>query len=69
MAKTKILAASAAMAGQMAEYLLSVNPAPQIIMAVKDFCQLYLDTAAKEGVRGGVLFAQSCKETGYAKGG
>lgn len=62
--KTKILGASVATAGQMTAYLLSVNPAPQLGMPAKDFCQLFLDVAAKEGVRGDALFAQSCKETG-----
>lgn len=61
---TKVLGRAQATAGQMAAYLLAVNPAPQVSMAVKDFCQLFLDTAAKEGVRGDALFAQSCKETG-----
>lgn len=61
---TKILGRAEATAGQMAAYLLSVNPVPQIGMSVRDFCQLYLDVAAKEGVRGDALFAQSCKETG-----
>lgn len=61
---TKILGESVATAEQMAAYLLSINPAPKISMEAKDFCQLYLDVAAKEGVRGDVLFAQSCKETG-----
>lgn len=61
---TKICGKSIATATQMAAYLLSVNPTPKIEMAVKDFCQLFLDTAAKEGVRGDALFAQSCKETG-----
>lgn len=61
---TEILGKATATAGQMAEYLLSVNPSPQIGMAVEDFCRLYLDMAAKEGVRGDALFAQSCKETG-----
>lgn len=61
---TKVLGRAQATAGQMAAYLLAVNPAPQVSMAVKDFCQLFLDTAAREGVRGDALFAQSCKETG-----
>lgn len=60
----KILGQAKATAEQMATYLLSVNPTPKISMEVKDFCQLFLDTAAKEGVRGDALFAQSCKETG-----
>lgn len=62
--KTKILGVPQATAGQMAAYLLSWNQSPQISMDVNDFCQLYLDVAAKEGVRGDVLFAQSCNETG-----
>jgi N-acetylmuramoyl-L-alanine amidase len=61
---TKICGKSVATVEQMADYLLSVNPTPKINMAVKDFCQLFLDVAAKEGVRGDALFAQSCKETG-----
>jgi len=67
MAKTKILGQAFATAGQMAAYLLSVNPSPQISMDVKAFCQLFLDVAAREGVRGDALFAQSCKETGNFK--
>lgn len=61
---TKICGKPVATAEQMADYLLSVNPTPKISMAVKDFCRLFLDVAAKEGVRGDALFAQSCKETG-----
>lgn len=61
---TKICGKSVATAEQMAAYLLSVNPTPKISMDVRDFCQLFLDVAAKEGVRGDALFAQSCKETG-----
>lgn len=67
MGHTKILGISQATAGQMAAYLLSVNPAPRIDMTVRDFCQLFLDTATREGVRGDALFAQSCKETGNFK--
>ena len=61
---TKICGKSVATVEQMADYLLSVNPTPKINMTVKDFCQLFLDVAEKEGVRGDALFAQSCKETG-----
>lgn len=61
---TKILGQAEATAEQMAAYMLSVNPEPKISMTVMDFCQLFLDTAAREGVRGDALFAQSCKETG-----
>lgn len=64
MSETKILGQAVATADQMAAYLLSVNSMPRIGMDAKEFCQLFLDTAAREGVRGDALFAQSCKETG-----
>lgn len=64
---TKIMGNAVATAAQMAAYLLSVNPYPKIEMPVVQFCQLYLDMAAKEGVRGDALFAQSCHETGNFK--
>ena len=60
---TNILGKAEATAEQMAAYLLSQNPNPQINMPVVDFCQLFLDEAEKEGVRGDGLFAQSCWET------
>lgn len=60
---TKILERAEATSKQMAEYLLSQNPNPQINIPVVDFCQLFLDVAAKEGVRGDALFSQSCWET------
>ncbi|MCM1494155.1 MAG: glucosaminidase domain-containing protein, partial [Muribaculaceae bacterium] len=64
MSKILILGQAQATAEQMAAYLLSVNPAPQLPLPAVEFCQLFLDTSAKEGVRGDALFAQSCKETG-----
>lgn len=62
----KILGSSVATARQMAAYLSSVNDKPKFStnVSVEDFCQLYLDTCAKEGVRGDLAFAQACKETG-----
>lgn len=64
---TKILGKSVATAEQMAVYLLSKNPTPKIKMDVVAFCRLFLYIGALEGVRGDVLFAQSCKETGHFK--
>lgn len=63
---TPILGKSIATAKQMATYLLSVNKSPKFSrsISVEDFCQLFLDVCAKEGVRGDIAFAQSCKETG-----
>lgn len=66
---TKILGKAVATADQMAAYLLSINKNPKIDIPVRDFCQLFLTEAAKEGVRGDALFAQSCKETGHFKYG
>ena len=64
-AKTYILGKAVATAEQMSEYLLSVNPNPSINIPVINFCRLYLYIGALEGVRGDLLFAQSCKETGH----
>lgn len=64
---TAILGQAVATAEQMATYLLSANASPKIKMPVKEFCQLFLTEAAKEGVRGDILFAQSLKETGNFK--
>lgn len=67
--KTLILGKSVATAEQMADYLLSVNPNPSINMSPVKFCRLFLYMGALEGVRGDILFAQSCKETGHFKYG
>ena len=64
---TRILGKAEANAQQMAAYLLSQNPNPQIKIPIVEFCQLFLDVAAKEGVRGDGLFAQSCWETNNFK--
>ena len=65
----KILGKAVATAEQMAAYLLSKNTEPKIKMEPVAFCRLFLYMGALEGVRGDVLFAQSCKETGYFKYG
>ena len=64
---TLILGKSQATAQQMATYLLSKNPKPKFSRNITalEFCQIFLDECAKEGVRGDGAFAQSCKETGY----
>lgn len=68
---TKILGKSVATAKQMSEYLLSKNKTPKFSKNISalDFCQLFLDVCTKEGVRGDIAFAQSCKETAYFKYG
>lgn len=66
---TKILGKSVATSEQMATYLLIHNPNPLFsrTISVKDFCQLFIDICAKEGVRGDIAFAQAYKETGIFK--
>lgn len=68
---TKILGKSVATAKQMSEYLLSVNKSPKFSRNISalEFCQLFLDVCAKEGVRGDLAFCQSCKETANFKYG
>lgn len=68
---TLILGKSVATAEQMAAYLLSVNKYPKFSrnVSVLEFCQLFLDICAKEGVRGDLSFCQSCKETANFKYG
>ena len=65
--KTHILGKAVATAEQMAEYLLAKNPNPSINIPAINLCRLYLYIGALEGVRGDLLFAQSCKETGFFK--
>ena len=62
---TTILGNSIATAEQMNQYLLSVNPNPKIKIPSLTLCQLFLYMGFLEGVRGDILFAQSCKETGH----
>ena len=68
---TLILGKSVATAKQMSTYLLSVNKSPKFSrnITAEEFCQLFLDICAKEGVRGDIAFAQSCKETANFKYG
>lgn len=68
---TLILGKAIASAKQMSTYLLSVNKSPKFSrsISVEEFCQLYLDISAQEGVRGDVAFAQCLKETGNLKYG
>lgn len=66
---TKILGKSVATAEQMSTYLLLHNKNPLFSrnISTKDFCQLFIDICAKEGVRGDIAFAQAYKETGIFK--
>lgn len=64
-----ILGKAVATAEQMAAFLLSKNSEPKINMEPVAFCRLFIYMGALEGVRGDVLFAQSCKETGYFRYG
>lgn len=63
----KILGKSIATAEQMSKFLINKNNTPKFSrnITIRDFCQLFLDVAAKENVRGDIAFAQACLETGY----
>lgn len=55
---TKIEGKTVATAEQMRAYIRGINP------AAPDLAALYVEEAAKEGIRADVAFAQSCLETG-----
>lgn len=54
---------------QLKQYLLSVNPNPQINCTIDELIDFYIEEGEVEGVRGDIAFAQSCHETGYFKFG
>ncbi len=64
---TKIMGEAQVSAGQMVNYLLSVNPNAT---GYQSLPQIFLDQGKLEGVRGDIAFAQACLETGnFAFGG
>lgn len=64
---TKIIGKNEKTAAEMAAFLMTKNASPKLsrTITIKDFCQIWIDVCAKEGVRGDIAFAQACKETGY----
>jgi hypothetical protein len=64
--KTPIIGNSIATAEQMATFLLKTNPSPKLNgMNVLEFCKLYLEEGATEGIRGDIAFCQTIHETGW----
>ena len=59
---TKIMGAAVATVEQMRAYIKAKNP--KVAQSVLDMVPLYLSEGAAEGVRGDIVFAQSCLETG-----
>ncbi|MFP4456609.1 MAG: stalk domain-containing protein [Clostridia bacterium] len=66
---TNILGKSIATAEQMANYLLSRNPNPNISISALELAKIYLEEGEAEGIRGDFAFAQSLHETGNFKFG
>ena len=54
---------------QCVEYLLSVNPHPEISVPPQTLVAYYYEEGAREGVRPDMAFAQALKETGYFRYG
>jgi len=67
---TLIMGEAVATAARMADYALSVNPAPKLMgCTVQQLAEMFLEEGRAEGVRGDVAWAQSLLETGYFKYG
>lgn len=54
---------------QCVNYLLSVNPRPNISVSPKELVSYYYEEGAREGIRPDVAFAQALKETGFFRYG
>jgi hypothetical protein len=54
---------------QCVNYLLSVNPRPDISVSPQELVSYYYEEGAREGVRPDVAFAQALKETGFFRYG
>lgn len=64
-----IMGAPVATKEQCVNYLLSVNPAPKIMVSPEELVKNYYEEAAKEGVRPDIAFAQALQETGFFRYG
>ena len=67
--KVAIMGKAQASAEQMAQLLLSKNPAPKIGISALKFAELFLAEGAQEGVKGDIAFCQAMHETGWLKFG
>lgn len=54
---------------QCVDYLLSVNPNPDITVTPQQLVSYYYEEGAREGIRPDVAFAQALKETGFFRYG
>lgn len=54
---------------QCVNYLLSVNPSPNISVSPRELVSYYYEEGAREGIRPDVAFAQALKETGFFRYG
>ncbi len=54
---------------QCVDYLLSVNPNPDISVTPQQLVSYYYEEGAREGIRPDVAFAQALKETGFFRYG
>ena len=54
---------------QCVDYLLSVNPTPNISVTPQELVSYYYEEGAREGIRPDVAFAQALKETGFFRYG
>lgn len=64
--KNAISGISIASVENMATFLLKTNASPKLNgMNILEFCKLYIEEGAIEGIRGDIAFCQSIQETGW----
>ena len=66
---TAIIGTPLASQEQCVDYLLSVNPYPEISVTPRELVAYYYEEGAREGIRPDVAFAQALKETGFFRYG
>lgn len=66
---TAIIGTPLASQEQCVNYLLSVNPYPEISVTPRELVAYYYEEGTREGIRPDVAFAQALKETGFFRYG
>ena len=66
---TAIIGTPLASQEQCVDYLLSVNPNPEISVTPRELVSYYYEEGARDGIRPDVAFAQALKETGFFRYG
>ena len=66
---TAIIGTPLASQEQCVDYLLSVNPYPEISVTPRELVAYYYEEGEREGIRPDVAFAQALKETGFFRYG